>query len=366
MIETFADRLLAWYDRHARELPWRVGPKNKQSGTIPDPYHVWLSEIMLQQTTVATVKPYFIKFLQRWPPVDALAAADIDAVMSEWAGLGYYSRARNLHAAAQQVQSEHAGSFPKTESQLKSLKGVGDYTAAAIASIAFDQRAVVVDGNVDRVIVRHENIRDPIVDVKPEIRAHADRRTPDLRPGDYAQAMMDLGATVCTPTAPQCLLCPVREDCQGHRAGDASALPIKKPKPPKPVRRGAIKVVVSDDGHVLVQTNPASGLLGGMTVFPHSPWVDVPAAAGNAKANFVDWHMFASQHRIDGAPEGGVEVGLVRHTFTHFHLVLQVLRLDVSTSDFRSNRSRWHAIDDLDALALPTLMHKVWRLAMPA
>jgi len=363
VIETFADRLLAWYDRHARELPWRVGPKQRQNGLKPDPYHVWLSEIMLQQTTVATVKPYFSKFLDRWSSVDALAASNIDDVMSEWAGLGYYSRARNLHAAARQVQTEYGGMFPTSESQLKTLKGVGDYTAAAIASIAFDQRAVVVDGNVDRVIVRHENMRQPIVDVKAAIRAEADKRTPSQRPGDYAQAMMDLGATVCTPTAPQCLLCPVRQDCQGHQAGDPATLPTKKAKPPKPVRRGIIKVVVSTDGEVLIQTNPATGLLGGMTVFPHSPWVDVPAAAGNAKANFVDWHMFATQHQIHGAPAGGEEVGIVRHTFTHFHLVLQVLRLDDASVDFRSNQSRWHPIDGLDGLALPTLMRKVWRLA---
>ncbi len=364
MIRTFSDRMLAWYDQHARTLPWRVGPKQKQTGTKPDPYYVWLSEIMLQQTTVATVKPYFRKFLSIWPTVHTLANANINDIMREWAGLGYYSRARNLYSAARQVQDQYGGAFPSTESALRKLAGVGEYTAAAIAAIAYDQRAVVVDGNVNRVIVRHENLRQPVADIKPLIRTHAEARTPAQQPGDYAQAIMDLGAMICTPTKPKCLLCPVHEDCKALAHGDPDALPAKKQVPRKPVRRGVVKVMLSTDGMVLVKTNPNRGLLGGMVMFPHSAWIDVAEAAGNAKTVFSDWDHFVGDNPIEGLAMGGEPMGQVHHTFTHFHLILWVVKVEPVERMVKSNQFFWHPIKQIDDLALPTLMKKVWQCAM--
>src|SRR5947209_10455714 len=257
-----AAELLGWYDRHRRRLPWRAEP-----GARPDPYAVWLSEIMLQQTTVAAVQKYFRAFLSRWPNVADLAAAPAEEVMKEWAGLGYYARARNLHACAKAVVRDHDGGFPQSEEALLALPGIGPYTAAAIAAIAFDQRAVVVDGNVERVVARLAAIDIPLPQGKPAIRAATEALTPDSRPGDFAQAMMDLGATICTPQRPACALCPLREFCRAFARGIEEQVPVKAVKPERPLRAGSIFVLRAGE-KVLVRTRPPRGLLGGMTEFP--------------------------------------------------------------------------------------------------
>jgi A/G-specific adenine glycosylase len=300
--------LLAWYDRAARRLPWRVGPEDRAAGVRPDPYRVWLSEIMLQQTTVATVGPYFARFTARWPTVAALAAAPREEVLAAWAGLGYYARARNLHACAQAVAAR--GGFPDDEEGLRALPGVGAYTAAAVAAIAFDRPATVVDGNVERVVARLFAIETPLPDAKPALRAAAARLTPQARPGCFAQAMMDLGATICAPRRPACALCPWSDACAARAAGIAEALPAKRAKPPKPHRLGAAFVALRADGAVLVETRPDGGLLGGMVGPPCTDWTEAgpldPRAAAPVAA---DW----------------AEAGEARHVFTHFTLGLRVL-----------------------------------------
>lgn len=253
-----ASALLDWYDSNRRTLPWRAMP-----GVKPDPYHVWLSEVMLQQTTVATVKGYFAKFLARWPHVNALAAAPLEDVLNEWAGLGYYARARNLHKCAQAVSTDHSGHFPTTETALRALPGIGDYTAAAIAAIAFDERAVVVDGNVERVVSRLFRVEEALPSAKKTIKARTDEITPPARAGDFAQAMMDLGSGVCTPKNPKCLLCPLNRICLAKAEGDMERFPIKAPKKLKPTRR-AVSFWLVHDGHVLLERRPPKGLLGGM------------------------------------------------------------------------------------------------------
>lgn len=333
MREQISDKLLHWYDQHARDLPWRASPADRANGVTPDPYRVWLSEIMLQQTTVAAVKAYFERFTSLWPTVRDLAAAPDEAVMGEWAGLGYYARARNLLKCARVVVSDHDGVFPTTEAALLELPGIGPYTAAAIAAITFDQRAVVVDGNVERVVARLTALQTPLPAAKPEIRDLADGFTPDRRPGDYAQAVMDLGATICTPRSPACLTCPVRPDCAGHAAGIAADLPRKSPKKAKPTRRGEVYVVRSDDLWLL-ERRPDRGLLGGMLAFPTTEWAEVSATAPPFGANWS-------------------ELGEVRHTFTHFHLILRVMTPDTVANPDRGT------FDRLDPDALPTVFRKV-------
>lgn len=302
------DTLLHWYDAHARDLPWRIGPAARRAGHRPDPYRVWLSEVMLQQTTVATVRRYFARFTALWPEVAALAAAPREDVLREWAGLGYYARARNLHACAQAVVGR--GGFPETEEGLRTLPGIGAYTAAAIAAIAFDRPAVVVDGNVERVVSRLFSIETPLPAAKPEIRAGAARLTPERRPGCFAQAMMDLGATVCTPRNPACGICPWVNDCEGRRKGLAPTLPRKAPKAARPVRRGVAFVALREDGAVLVEQRPDKGLLGGMLGLPGTDWRETgPVAADDAAPAEAAWQ----------AAEG-----VARHVFTHFQLELSV------------------------------------------
>ena len=339
-----ASRLLAWYDRHRRTLPWRASP-----GARTEPYLVWLSEIMLQQTTVATVGDYFRKFVARWPTVQALAAAPIDDVLSAWAGLGYYARARNLHACARTVAELHDGRFPDTEDALRALPGIGPYTAAAIRAIAFDQPASAVDGNVERVIARLFAIRTPLPDAKPEIRTRAAALVPPQRAGDYAQAMMDLGATVCTPRSPRCVICPLMKTCKARKEGIAEELPARAPKAEKPTRRGLAFVLANRDGAILLRKRPAKGLLGGMDEVPSSPWREgklVIADALNEAPVPARWKVL----------EGGV-----RHTFTHFHLELAVARATATTSRLAklAPGSAWVEIDKLDERALPTVMRKV-------
>ncbi|MEL7691533.1 A/G-specific adenine glycosylase [Citromicrobium bathyomarinum] len=333
-------KLLAWYDKHARALPWRAMPGEP----APDPYRVWLSEIMLQQTTVAAVKPYFAAFTQRWPDVAALANASDEDVMAAWAGLGYYSRARNLVKAARFVAE--LGGFPETEEGLRALPGVGDYTAAAIAAIAFGRRAVVVDANVERVVARLFAIEEPLPGARKAIRAAADRITPDERSGDFAQAMMDLGSRICTPRAPRCDACPLAADCAA-RGHDPQRLPVKAPKKVKPVRRGRAFWIEREGCVWLVQRAP-EGMLGGMRALPDDGW----SAAGDG----------SGEPPLVGAWQ---EAGVVRHTFTHFVIGLSVRRYDGAPATV-SGKGEWWPIDRLDEAGLPTLFAKAARLARAA
>lgn len=335
-----AARLLAWYDRAARRLPWRVPPGE---ATPPDPYCVWLSEVMLQQTTVAAVGRYFAEFTRRWPTVADLAAAPDAEVMAAWAGLGYYARARNLLACARTVAKAHGGRFPDSEAGLRALPGIGGYTAAAVAAIAFGRPAVVMDGNVERVVARLFAVETPLPAAKPQLHALAGALTPAERAGDHAQAMMDLGATICTPKRPACGICPLVSDCDGRRAGIAADLPRKASKPERPVRRGVAYLAVRDDGAVLVETRPASGLLGGMLGLPGSDWVEGAPAPRPPLA--ADWHDLGTE---------------VRHTFTHFHLRLRIegARVAGAGGDFRPAGEA--------GAAMPTVMRKALRLGLSA
>ncbi|MGL4310114.1 MAG: A/G-specific adenine glycosylase [Paracoccaceae bacterium] len=331
--------LLAWYDRYARVMPWRVSPQDRAAGVKPDPYFIWLSEVMLQQTTVAAVRDYFRRFTDRWPTVaDLAAAADAD-VMAEWAGLGYYARARNLLKCARAVMAA-GGVFPDTVEGLQGLPGIGPYTAAAVAAIAFDRPAVVVDGNVERVMARLHAVETSLPAAKPELVALAAALTPQQRPGDYAQAVMDLGATICTPRNPACGICPVMDYCRARTAGIAADLPRKTRKAAKPVRRGVVWVVVRDDGATLLETRPERGLLGGMPGFPGDGW----DGAGGDSPVAADWHG----------------VGEVRHTFTHFHLILDVL---VAQTAGNPDRGAFVAGADFRPASLPTVMRKAYSLA---
>ncbi len=344
--------LLRWYDAAHRDLPWRVSPAARRAGAAPDPYHVWLSEVMLQQTTVATVKPYFADFVARWPSVEDLAAAPRDDVLSAWAGLGYYARARNLHACARVVAGAHGGAFPRDEAALLKLPGVGAYTAAAIAAIAFDRKATVVDGNVERVTARLFRIETPLPDAKPEIRARAAELAPEARPGDYAQALMDLGATVCTPRAPDCPRCPWASACAARAAGVAETLPRKRPKTPKPVRFGVAFVALDGEGRVLLERRPETGLLGGMTGLPGSDWTEAPVAPEAARAA----RPFPAAWRAL-EPEA-------RHVFTHFHLRLGLVAARLTRAPAVAPPLFWR--DRAAALdgALPTAMRKALTLAL--
>jgi A/G-specific adenine glycosylase len=335
-----AEALLAWYDRHRRVLPWRVLP-----GEQADPYRVWLSEIMLQQTTVQAVKPYFEAFTLRWPGVAQLAAAPIEEIMKMWAGLGYYSRARNLHACAQAVVEQFGGLFPADEADLLSLPGIGAYTAAAISSIAFDRRAVVVDGNVERVITRLFVVEEVLPGAKPVIRRHADSITPDKRPGDFAQAMMDLGATVCTPRNPACVICPFLGSCEAQKQGMPETYPRKAAKSAKATRYGGAFVALRSDGALLVQTRPPKGLLGGMTEVPGTDWLPQTtigdAAAAPLKASWTR------------------QAEIVRHVFTHFPLELIVFRATVPAQTPAPPGMRWISANEIAGEAFPTVFRKV-------
>lgn len=318
-------------------MPWRVGPADRAKGVRPDPYRVWLSEVMLQQTTVAAVTAYFQRFIARWPDVAALAAAPDADVMAEWAGLGYYARARNLLKCARAVVGDHGGSFPETSAGLLTLPGIGPYTAAAIAAIAFDEPATVVDGNVERVMSRLFQIETPLPAAKPELVARADSLTPAQRPGDYAQAVMDLGATICTPRSPACGICPWMSACTARANGIAADLPRKSPKPDKPTRHGQVWIG-HRTGALLLERRPDKGLLGGMLGFPGDAW---DGAGGDTPAP-ANW-----QH-----------IGEIRHTFTHFHLVLQV---HVARIDANPQRGEWVTL--ARPSDLPTVMRKAWDLA---
>ena len=329
--------LLDWYDIHARQMPWRTPPRSHQR---PDPYRIWLSEVMLQQTTVASVRAYFNRFTTRWPTVGDLAmAADAD-VMAEWAGLGYYARARNLLKCARAVHS--LGGFPDTYNGLLKLPGIGPYTAAAVASIAFDEPATVVDGNVERVMARLFNIHTPLPQAKPELTTLATTLTPQTRSGDYAQAVMDLGATICTPRNPACGICPLRAYCNAHTEGTQTTLPRKTPKAEKPTRPGTLWLARHPDGRWLVEQRENKGLLGGTIGFPGNGWdKKSPHQAAPITANWQD-------------------IGLVRHTFTHFHTTLTVL---AATTSAQPDHGTFQPVNPEN---LPTLMRKAYDLASPA
>ncbi len=340
--------LLTWYDRNARVMPWRVGPAERQAGKRPDPYAVWLSEVMLQQTTVAAVRAYFQRFTGRWPTVGDLAAAKDAAVMAEWAGLGYYARARNLLKCARVVIADHGGVFPGSRDALLTLPGIGPYTAAAIAAIAFDEPATVVDGNVERVVARLFAVETPLPAAKPKLTALAARLTPANRPGDHAQAMMDLGATICTPRNPACAICPLSRACTACRAGIAGDLPRKTARLPKPTRFGIAYVALRADGAVLVERRPDSGLLGGMLGWPGTVWSE--AGASDIPPLTADW-------RDTGQ--------VVRHTFTHFHLRLAVKVAEVGISA-SPDRGAFLPKPDYRPADLPTVMRKVHDVAFTA
>lgn len=337
-------QLLAWYDVHAREMPWRVGPACRRAGMRPDPYLVWLSEVMLQQTTVAAVRDRFRRFVLRWPSVASLAAAEDGDVMGEWAGLGYYARARNLLKCARAVMSDHGGRFPDTRESLLRLPGIGPYTASAIAAIAFDRPASVVDGNVERVMARFFAIDSPLPAAKAELAALADSIASPERPGDYAQAVMDLGATICTPKSPACGICPWTAACRSRAAGTQGEFPRKTPRGPKPIRRGIAYVALRADGAWLLERRPDRGLLGGMLGWPGSDWTSVPEEVPPLEAAWRD---------------PGAEV---RHAFTHFHLRL-ALRMARVSLDAAPIAGEFVPSNRFRRSDLPTVMRKVYDLA---
>lgn len=345
-----ADLVLAWYDRHHRDLPWRVSPPMAARGERPDPYRIWLSEVMLQQTTVQAVKAYFALFTTRWPTVTDLAEAETEDVMKSWAGLGYYARARNLKKCAEAVAFQHGGIFPDSEDGLKALPGIGDYTAAAIAAIAFNRKSAVLDGNVERVISRLHAIETPLPAAKPEMRALVAAMTPADRPGDFAQAMMDLGATICTPRRPACALCPLNGRCRVLGHADPELYPRKAAKKAKPVRLGAAFVAEDETGAVFLRKREETGLLGGMTEVPGSGWTArIDGETGLAAAPFAaDWQA----------------CGTVTHVFTHFELRLSIYRSRLPRQT-QSGDGWWQARETLDGEALPTVMKKAIKQAIP-
>jgi A/G-specific adenine glycosylase len=340
--QELAQSLLGWYDLNARDMPWRIGPADRKAGQRPDPYRIWLSEVMLQQTTVAAVKAYFKRFTHLWPTITDLAAAPDDQVMGEWAGLGYYARARNLLKCARAVVQDHDGLFPRDRKTLLSLPGIGPYTAASVASIAFDLPETVVDGNVERVMARLHDVHEPLPLSKPYLTELATLTTPQKRAGDYAQAIMDLGATVCTPKSPKCDICPWLEPCLAHQNGTEAELPKKVPKPVKPTRLGYAYVAQTQSQAWVLERRPDKGLLGGMLGWPGSHWEESPA---NTPPFGDEW----------------IKRGEIKHTFTHFHLIVSVM----TTPNAITPKDDYVTLgaNEFQSSDLPTVMRKVFDLA---
>lgn len=337
--------LLDWYGQNARILPWRIGPEEISAGEKPDPYHVWLSEIMLQQTTVAAVASRYVEFLERWPTVEAMAGAPVEDVLGQWAGLGYYARARNLHKCAVVIASEQGGNFPDTEEKLLELPGIGEYTAAAIAAIAFDKPAVVIDGNIARIVSRLFAIETQLPAAKPEIKRRTAQIWPAKRSGDFAQGLMDLGAGICKPKSPLCHECPISSVCDAYSLGLVERFPIKALRKVKPQRKGVVFALRNAKGEVLFERRPENGLLGAMLGLPGSPWAE--EASDDAlvhKPVRADWAL----------------VGEVTHTFTHFHLALDVFIANAPQGFRRSVKQQWIAPNQA---RLPTVMKKAVELA---
>ena len=342
-MSSIREKLLAWYDTHGRALAWRVGPTEVAAGLRADPYRVWLSEVMLQQTTIPHATPYFLKFTARWPRVSDLAAEEDGEVMAAWAGLGYYARARNLLACARAVARDHGGIFPDTEEGLRSLPGLGPYTAAAVAAIAFDLRTNVVDGNVERVMSRLFAVEAPMPGAKPQLKALAAELVTDHRPGDWAQALMDLGATVCKPRSPTCDVCPLAEVCQARGLGAPETYPRKTPKAARPHRYGVAYVAISGEKVGLVR-RPPKGLLGGMLALPTTDWRDRPYSEAEAQA--------LAPVAATWRPMGDIE-----HVFTHFSLTLRVFKGECQGGDLI-----WSQRRDLDGL--PSVFLKAAKAAL--
>ena len=340
------DSILAWYDVSGRDLPWRV-----KGGKKPDPYRVLLSEIMLQQTTIATVIPYYQSFLARWPTLADLAAADLDEVLHAWQGLGYYGRARNLHKCARIVRDSYGGDLPNTAATLQQLPGIGPYTSNAIAAIAFDRPHVPIDGNVERVLARMFCIEESLPAIKPRLREIAPELATSVRPGDYAQAIVDLGATVCTPRQPKCMDCPWRLACRGYALGVAADLPRRAPKPQRPVRYAAAFIITAGNGDLFLERRPDRGLLGGMMQVPLSPWLTQPPTietAIRAAPMTADWRQIP---------------GSVQHGFTHFAIRFSLISACAKRQDLRSRKGVWSAPERLGEQALPTMVKKIIRHA---
>ena len=341
-------KILDWYDRNARKLPWRVLPNERTAGTKVDPYRVWLSEIMLQQTTVAAVWDYFTAFTEKWPTVFDLSDAQESDILKAWSGLGYYTRARNLKKCADKLVKDFNGRFPESEYDLRQLPGIGTYTAAAISAIAFDRVATVVDGNVERVITRLYAIKTPLPGAKKLIAQHAKRLTPEVRPGDYAQALMDLGATICTRRNPQCNECPWQSSCQARSQGTPEQFPFRSAKGKKPVRRGVAFAAVRKDGAILLRQRPPKGLLASMSEIPGSDWVAVTSFP--TKSELMQIAPFSANWKKAGKK--------VNHTFTHFNLELEIWRTEVPLETSAPPMHWWSLPEEVPDEALPTLMRK--------
>ncbi|PPR66674.1 MAG: Adenine DNA glycosylase [Alphaproteobacteria bacterium MarineAlpha3_Bin1] len=338
--KTIRRRLLGWYDRNGRALPWRYKP-----GSTPDPYRVWLSEIMLAQTTVATVKGYFDDFVGRWPTLEDLAAAGLDDVLHAWQGLGYYARARNLHQCARFLVAEKKGQFPNTEDGLRKLPGIGEYTAAAIAAIVFRRKTMPVEANIERVTARLYAVADPLPGGRKRIAELARGLASQTRPEDLPQAMMDLGATICRPKTADCGICPLSGECLAAKMGGAEGYPVKAPKKPRPVRHGMVFWARRGNGQVLLRKRPEKGLLGGMMEIPSTEWRD---KKWNLREAAVAAPVTAAWRPLEG---------IVRHAFTHFHLELTVLTAEINNKE--AHNSLWCLPSRFSEHALPTVMKKV-------
>lgn len=355
-----SNNILAWYDKNARVLPWRISPQDRKKGIIPNPYYVWLSEIMLQQTTVATVIDYYYKFITKWQTIQDLANASHDDIMLAWAGLGYYSRARNLHQTAKILMENYQGIFPSDENELIKLSGIGRYSAASIAAIAFDKSAAVMDGNIERIIARLYCVQTPLPTAKKELYDLTKKLTPKERAGDYAQAMMDLGATICTPKKPSCTICPINQNCQAYKIDTPENYPYKIPKKEKPSYQGTI-FLITDGYSIIVEKRPHSGLFGGMDIFPYINPHEIKINAKNNEftdisidkfiEKIVDKYSFSKKHQ---------NIGKIKHVFTHFTFYADITMIEMKDIILSDNNTRLIPIESLNQVALPTLMQKAF------